>query len=165
MNLKGLTVRELLKLPILEHAKLVSGEKGLDRVVRYVDIMEVPDVKGWLREGELILTTGYSTRHDPALLTELVEHLAQANAAGVAVKPERFIPDIPKEMIDMSNLHHMPIIQLPVGIPYIDITYAVMERILDNQACSSPRLFINNSPCNPWRLQRGASAWQNRTLC
>jgi purine catabolism regulator len=134
MNLTGLTVRELLKLPILEHAKLVSGEKGLDRIVRFVDIMEVPDIKGWLREGELVLTTGYSMREDLALLPELIDHLAQANAAGVAIKPERFIHDIPQTMIDKSNRYHIPIIQLPVGIPYIDITYAVMEQILDKQA-------------------------------
>jgi purine catabolism regulator len=134
MNLNGVTVRELLKLPILEHAKLVSGEKGLDRVVRFVDIMEVPDIKNWLREGELVLTTGYSMRDDLALLPELIQHLAQANAAGVAIKPERFINDIPQEMLDMSNLHHIPIIQLPIGTPYIDITYAVMDQILDKQA-------------------------------
>lgn len=134
MNLRGLTVRDLLKLPILEHAKLVSGEKGLDRIVRNVDIMEVPDIKNWLREGELVMTTGYSVRDDLAQLPELIEHLAKANAAGVAIKPERFINDIPQEMIDMSNLYHIPIIQLPIGTPYIDITYAVMEQILDKQA-------------------------------
>ncbi|UQZ82914.1 Purine catabolism regulatory protein [Paenibacillus konkukensis] len=133
MKFNGMTVREMLNLPILKDATLVSGAGGLDRIVRYIDIMEIPDIEGWLREGELILTTGYSIRHDPGLLTKLVEHLANAGAAGVALKPERFIHYIPQAMIDMGNRHNIPIIQLPDGIPYVDITYPVMELILDKQ--------------------------------
>jgi purine catabolism regulator len=133
MKFKGLTVKDLLRLPILKDAKLLGGAKGLDRVVRYIDIMEVPDVKGWLREGEIILTTGYSIRHDPALLLDLVEQLALAGAAALAIKPERFISGIPQETIDRSNHYNIPIIQIPSGIPYIDITYTVMERIIDKQ--------------------------------
>jgi len=134
MKFKGLTVEDLLKLPILKNAKLVSGEQGLQRIVRYIDIMEVPDVKGWLREGELILTTGYSIRHDPALLLNLVEQLAQTEAAALGIKPERFMNGIPQAAIDLSNRYHLPIIQIPNGVPYIDITYTVMEQILDKQA-------------------------------
>lgn len=134
MNFKGMTVKELLQLPILKEAKLIGGEKGLDRIVSCIDIMEVPDVKEWLREGELILTTGYSIRHDPALLLDLVEQMALAGAAALAIKPERFIADIPLEAIAKSNFYNLPIIQLPVGTPYIDITYNVMEQIIDRQA-------------------------------
>lgn len=134
MNFNSLTIKELLNLPAFEQAKLISGDKGLDRVIRYVDIIEVPDIKGWLKEGALVLTTGYSMRHDPSLLPELIESLAQAGAAGVAIKPERFIPDIPQEMIRKSNLLDIPIIQLPIHMAYIDITYPVMEHIIDNQA-------------------------------
>jgi purine catabolism regulator len=134
MNFKGMTVKELLRLPILKDAKLLGGEKGLDRIVRFIDIMEVPDVKEWLREGELILTTGYSIRHDPTLLLDLVEQLALAGAAALGIKPERFLSDIPQEMIDKSNEYQLPIIQIPIGTPYIDITYTVMEQILDRQA-------------------------------
>jgi len=134
MKFSGMTVREMLRLPIMQDARLIGGEKGLDRIVRFIDIMEVPDIQGWLREGEMILTTGYSMRHDPSLFPKLIEHLAQADAAGVAVKPERFIAGIPQKMIDKSNQYDIPLIQLPVGIPYIDITHSVMERILDKQA-------------------------------
>jgi len=134
MELKGLTVKDMLKLPILRDAKLVSGEKGLDRIVRYVDIMEVPDVKEWLREGEFILTTGYSIRHDPVLLLDVIEQLSLAGAAALGIKPERFMSGIPQEALQLADRHNLPIIQIPNGIPYIDITYTVMEHILDKQA-------------------------------
>jgi len=134
MNPAGITLRELLDLPVLKDAKVISGEKGLNRVVRYIDIMEVPDVTGWLREGELLLTTAYSIRHEPALLPKLVRQLAEADAAALAIKPERFLHEMPKAMIQMSNTFDLPIIQLPKGIPYIDITHAVMEKIINKQS-------------------------------
>ncbi|MFB5268750.1 PucR family transcriptional regulator [Paenibacillus enshidis] len=134
MNRSGLTVRELLKLPFFKDARLLSGDQGLDRVVRYIDILEVPDIKSWLREGEMIMTTGYSVRDDPSLLAGLVEELAHADGAALAFKPERFIGRVPQDMVDMSNLYHIPVIELPPGMPYIDITFTVMEQIVDKQA-------------------------------
>jgi len=134
MKLKGLTVREMLDLPVMKNAKLISGEKGLDRVVQYIDIWEVPDIGSWLREGEMVLTAGYPARDNLSLLTDMIEQLAKVNGAGIAIKPERFIPHIPQEMIDKSNLYHVPIIQLPLRMAYIDITYNVMEQILNRQA-------------------------------
>jgi PucR family transcriptional regulator, purine catabolism regulatory protein len=134
MNPAGITISDLLRLPVLKDAKVISGEKGLDRIVWYIDIMEVPDVKGWLREGELLLTTAYAIRDDPALLPKLVQLLAQAGAAALAIKPEKYIQDMPVEMIQISNDFNLPIIQLPTRAAYIDIIQAVMEQIIDKQA-------------------------------
>ncbi|MDR9853252.1 PucR family transcriptional regulator ligand-binding domain-containing protein [Paenibacillus sp. VCA1] len=134
MNLRGLTVREMLNLPVMKNAKLISGEQGLDRIVQYIDIWEVPDIGSWLREGEMVLTAGYPARDNPSLLTEMIEQLANVNGAGIAIKPERFISQIPQEMIEKSNLYHIPVIQLPLSAAYIDITYNVMEQILNRQA-------------------------------
>lgn len=134
LNPVGISLREVLRLPVMSNARVLSGEAGLDRVVRFIDIMEVPDLKGWLREGELLLTTAYSIRHDPMLLPGLVEQLALASAAALAIKPGRFLHDVPIEMIQMSNKYSLPIIQLPNTIPYMDITHAVMEQIIDKQA-------------------------------
>lgn len=134
MNSTGVTLNELLRLPVLKDAKVISGKKGLNRIVRYIDIMEVPDISGWLREGELLLTTAYAIRHDPTLLPNLVKQLAKAGAAALAIKPERFLHEMPQSMIQMSNTFDLPIIQLPKGIPYIDITHAVMELIINKQS-------------------------------
>ncbi|USG66241.1 PucR family transcriptional regulator ligand-binding domain-containing protein [Brevibacillus ruminantium] len=132
--MNGVTIRELMEIPPLKDARVISGFEGVDRVVRYIDIMEVPDLRGWLREGELLLTTAYSIRHDPSRLPEIVEHMAQAGAAALAIKPERFLHDLPEEMILVSNRYQLPIIELPAMIPYMDITHAVMEQVLDRQA-------------------------------
>ncbi|QCJ40613.1 PucR family transcriptional regulator [Bacillus sp. S3] len=134
MNSTGITLKELLRLPVLKDAKVISGEKGLNRVVRYIDIMEVPDISGWLREGLLLLSTAYAMRNEPSLLPKLVKQLAEANAAALAIKPERFLHEVPSTMIQMSNAFDLPIIQLPKGIPYIEITQSVMELVIDRQS-------------------------------
>ena len=38
--------------------RLVAGEAGLDRPVRWVHISEIADPTPWLSGGELLLTTG-----------------------------------------------------------------------------------------------------------
>lgn len=49
MNQSGITVNDLLRLPVLKDAKVISGREGLNRNVQNIDIMEVPDIDGWLR--------------------------------------------------------------------------------------------------------------------
>lgn len=130
---QGVSVKEILRLPIMKDAKVVSGLEGLDRIVRSIDSMEIPEIKPWLREEEILLTTTYSIRNEPKLLTKLVEDLAQAGAAALVLKPGRFIQQIPEEMIDLSNRYKLPVIAIPVDTPFIDITRSVMEVVLNWQ--------------------------------
>ncbi len=78
-------------LPVLKDARVISGKQGLCRVVQFIDIMEVSDIDGWLREGKLLLTTtAYSLRNDLSKLPKVVEMLAKANAAAIAIKSEEY---------------------------------------------------------------------------
>ncbi|MEK3788996.1 MULTISPECIES: PucR family transcriptional regulator [Paenibacillus] len=134
MRTTGITLQELMNISILSRAKVISGHQGLDRVVRFVDIMEVPELKGWLREGMLMLTTAYSIRHDPAILGELIYTLNEAGAAALAIKPARFLKEIPIEAVNASNECGLPILEIPPDIPYMDITQPIMELVLHRQA-------------------------------
>lgn len=134
LNTRGITLRELMELSVLGKAKVISGQQGLDRVVRFVDIMEVPDLKGWISEGVMLLTTAYSIRHDPSLLTELIYTLDNLGAAALAIKPARFLKEIPQGAIEASNACGLPIVEIPPEIPYTDITQPVMELLLGRQA-------------------------------
>ncbi|MBT2290743.1 PucR family transcriptional regulator ligand-binding domain-containing protein [Paenibacillus albidus] len=134
MDTRGITLRELMQLPILSTARVISGEQGVDRIVRFVDIMEVPDLKGWVSEGVMLLTTAYSIRHDPSLLTALVHTLDSLGAAALAIKPARFLKEIPQAAIEASNACGLPIVEIPPEIPYTDITQPVMELLLGRQA-------------------------------
>ena len=62
------TVREVIGLESVRHGapRVVAGEDGLDRPVRWVHIAEVPDIATLLRGGELVLTTGIGLPADDA---------------------------------------------------------------------------------------------------
>jgi len=48
----GITVEEILSLAEFKNVKVVAGRQGLGRVVTNVNVMEVPDILEWVREGE-----------------------------------------------------------------------------------------------------------------
>ena len=70
-----ITVREVLTLPVLRGSFVVAGENGLDRAVTGVNVMEVPDIESFVKEGELLLTlslpssrsAGQGARSSPSL--------------------------------------------------------------------------------------------------
>ncbi|WP_411348244.1 PucR family transcriptional regulator [Paenibacillus sp. WLX2291] len=134
MKTTGITVRELLQIPPLQSARLISGERGLDRAVQSIDIIEAPDLTDWVKEGVLLMTTAYALRQQPSRLVDMIQSLTRGQAAGLAIKSEQFVQAIPQEALQMSEQYGLPLIELPLDIPYTDITQAVMEQVLDRQA-------------------------------
>lgn len=128
-----LTVKEALSLGRLQEGQVIAGEKGLNREVNYIDIMEVPDVADWLKRGGLVLTTGYAIKDKPDMQAKLVEQLAKVEGAGIIIKLNRFLDEVPEIMIKIANGLDMPIIRLPSNIPYIDITHMIMKEVLLRQ--------------------------------
>lgn len=72
----GVPLREILNNPSLKNARLIAGAGGLDRIVKYVNVMEVPDILEWVKEGELLLTTVYAIRNDIGAQSRLIPELA-----------------------------------------------------------------------------------------
>lgn len=134
LNNPGISLEELMKLSVFRDAKLISGHTGVNRIVRYVDILEVPELKGWGREGELLLTTGYSFKDTPAKVEDLLKELIKVQAAALVIKTDRYLGQLSQSILDLSSRENFPIIQLPNDVPYIDVTHEVLEHILQKQA-------------------------------
>lgn len=137
--LKGVPVRDVLDLPPLVQARLVAGGAGLDRVVRSVNVMEVPDIADWVKADELLLTTTYPIRDDAEALTELVPRLADHGLAGMAIKPTRYIASIPAAMLADADRLGFPLIELPPPASFNEIIGAVLGVILDVQSARLQR--------------------------
>lgn len=128
-----LTVRRALQIGGLAKAHCVAGEKGLDRVIKFVDIMEVPDAAGWIRPNEILITCAYSIKDDPAAQVDLVRSLSRCNASALALKPCRFLGPMPRAMIDAADEEGLPLIEIPAGLSYIEITHPLLSEILNDQ--------------------------------
>jgi len=115
-------------------ARVLAGAAGLGRTVRYVNVMEVPDILDWVKPDELLLTTAYPLRDDRAGLADLVPRLADRGLAGLAVKPARYLDAVPQVMLTAADRLGFPLLELPAETVLADIINAVLGLILNAQA-------------------------------
>jgi len=135
-NLGGqnmISVNEMLKLPVLSGSSILAGQSGLNRKIKYLDILEVPDAENWLVSYEFILTTAFAFKDNEDGLSKLVKVGAKRNLAGFGIKLGRFINSLPASVIEAANRYSMPIIGLPINVPYIQIIKDVMFEIIKSE--------------------------------
>ncbi|GIJ40947.1 hypothetical protein Vwe01_42720 [Micromonospora andamanensis] len=130
------TVREVLALDPVRHGapRLVAGEVGLDRRVRWVHVAEVPDIATLLGGGELVLTTGIGLPADDAGLRAFIGDLAGVGVSGLVVElGRRYLDGVPRVMVAAAERHGLPLVELRRATPFVRITEAVHALIVDAQ--------------------------------
>ncbi|MFO7815080.1 MAG: PucR family transcriptional regulator ligand-binding domain-containing protein [Halanaerobiales bacterium] len=132
-ELIGITMADALNLEKMSEVEVLAGEKGLDRHITKVNIMEVPDIVDWVKEGELLFTTLYSIKDDEEALKNLVPDLANKNLAGLGVKPGRYINEIPKFMVDQAKEHNFPLLKIPYDFSFSEFINPILSEILNVQ--------------------------------
>lgn len=129
----SIPLRRLMKVGGLRDCKVVAGHGGLDRPVSNVTVMEVPDIVKWLKGNELLLTSLYPIKDDPEEQTVLIERLAAAGTTALAIKPARFVAAIPEVMKEKADELHIPLIEIPEQISYLDILSPAMNAIFNEK--------------------------------
>ena len=124
-----LTVKEALKIGGLRNAKVIAGMGGLNRIIKYVTVMEVPDIGQWLKGDDFIITSFYAIKDNTEAQCKLITELKRLNSAAIAVKTERFIEKISAEVIEVANRENFPVIEIPKDVTYIDIITPLMQRL------------------------------------
>ncbi|MEU7575821.1 PucR family transcriptional regulator [Micromonospora sp. NPDC049240] len=130
------TVREVLGLVPVRHGapRLVAGDAGLDRPVRWVHVTEVPDIATLLGGGELVLTTGIGLPADDAGLRAFVGDLADVGVSGLVVElGRRYVGGVPRVMAAAAERRGLPLVELRRATPFVRITEAVHALIVDAQ--------------------------------
>ena len=123
-------VRDIEELWKDRFAALVAGRGGLDRIVEFYDMMEQPDIKPWLRENLLVITTGYAIRNDKKALLNLIRDLREVNASALAIKT-RFFDEFPKEALALADECEIPLFFLNNDVGFIEVVYPVMTAIVE----------------------------------
>ncbi len=125
-----LTIREALNMPVFAQAALVAGGGGLDNVIRWVHIVDVPDARyEWTKGGELLLTVGFGLRNNPQRQAELIPKLAAKGLAGIILSTGHYLDRVPDVMRRDADRFSFPVIELPPDVPFIDITEAIFSHI------------------------------------
>lgn len=131
--MRGITVREALQQPAMAGVTVLAGAAGLDKMVRFVNIMEVPDVLPWTKADELLLTTGYPLRSTPDSLADFVSALNDRGLSGIAIKLGRYIEALPAEMLAVADALAFPVLQIPDGVGFDEILNQILSEVLGRQ--------------------------------
>ena len=125
------TVREAMTFGGLARTQLLAGGRGLDRQIGWIRVMETPETARLVQPGELFLTTLFAIKDDPDALAELVERLAVAGAAGLVVKPGRYVPEVPPGMGAQADRVALPLLLAGDDVSWVDLMAPLLERIIN----------------------------------
>ena len=63
----------------------------------------------------------------------LVTKMAQAKSAGLAIKPKRFIKEIPPDLIANANRYGIPLLEVPYDLSFSEIIAPILGVIASKQ--------------------------------
>jgi purine catabolism regulator len=139
----GLSVRDLLATAGLTGATVLAGHSGLDRIVRGVNVMEVPDILAWVKPDELLLTTAFPlTRSagagappgpDTAALLELIRALDGKRLAALAIKLGRYLDEVPQPVLAEADRLGFPVLRVPDEVAFDDVLPDLYGHLLAQQ--------------------------------
>ena len=124
------TLRRVMEKTPLGEARLLAGEAGLDKEVRETNIIEVPDTFRWMRGGEILFSAGYAFGGDGAQGAELIGALVKRRITALVLKPGKYMPVVPQEMITRADQLGFPLLEMPEDMPYsvcMEATYDLLK--------------------------------------
>jgi purine catabolism regulator len=127
--------------------RLLAGSGGVDRVITWAHVFDVPDPSGWVDGGELVITTGSQFPAPAEEQVALLRRLHDRNAGALAVGLR--VPDLTPELMAEADALAFPIIQIPreTGyLPIIKFVVAANGTAVQRTMVASLRIFETLAP-------------------
>ncbi|RKP57203.1 PucR family transcriptional regulator [Cohnella endophytica] len=124
------TVKDLLHIPFLKDARIVTGDTGIHRAITRVNVLEATNSLSWIRPGEFLMTTGYPFRDEPEKLLQFVPELAKQGVAALGIRTKSYFEELAPEVVAEAEKHGLPLLELPGDCVLSDLVRIVMERVL-----------------------------------
>lgn len=128
-----ITVKDILQRKHFENIEVIAGTNGLNRLVKWVHIVDVNHIRNLLNGHELILSTGVAWKDKKELFISLVEQLIDSEAAGLCIEMGTYTSLIPQEIIDIANTYHFPIMLFHKEVPFVEITQDIHALLINHQ--------------------------------
>jgi PucR family transcriptional regulator, purine catabolism regulatory protein len=125
------TVREAMGFGGFALARLVAGQDGLDRPIEWVRVMESPETPVRMRPNELLLTTGFPVRDNPATTLRVLESLDASGGSALVVKLGRDLEDLPQGMAAEADRLKLPLFTISPDVSWTDLMEPLLERIIN----------------------------------
>lgn len=117
----GITVNEMLNTNFFKNFKLLAGSGGLDKEIQGIATMDAPDGYNWTKGKELVISSGYIFKNNEQLLVDYASAPNFNEISGLAIKFGRYIDSVPDELIDICNQKKVPLMSIPMEIPWMTI--------------------------------------------
>lgn len=128
-----LMVSDILTRKHFEQTEVAAGREGLNRIVKWVHVVEVTSIRNLLKGQELILSTGVAWKDNPSLFASMVKEFIDNHAAGLCLELGTYIMELPDEVIELANLHDFPVIVFGKEVPFVEITQDIHTLIINQQ--------------------------------
>ncbi|MCQ2009717.1 PucR family transcriptional regulator ligand-binding domain-containing protein [Sporolactobacillus sp. STSJ-5] len=125
-----LKVRDIFSEPVFKGFKWIAGEKGGEREIRNINMMDAPDIIDYLKPNDWLVTSGYHLQNHNDFFLELVDKMAMKGCAALGIKTDRFMNGIPHKVIELADRINFPLIFIPNRIPLVDIVNQTLTSIL-----------------------------------
>jgi purine catabolism regulator len=124
---------DVLALDVLARTQIVAGLAGIGREVRWVHIVDLPDILPWVRPDQFLLTTGYAWPREEDAQRSLIRALAERNLAGVGMAVPQFFEHFSEVAHEEADRVALPLLEIPWDVPFAQITEVVHRAILSEQ--------------------------------
>ncbi|MHB8617998.1 MAG: PucR family transcriptional regulator [Chloroflexota bacterium] len=126
-------LNQLLRIAGLRQARLVAGEHDLDRQVRGIQVVDIPDPAPWVKPGYMLLTTGFAWPREEVGQRALIRALAARDLAAVGLAVPNFFDRFPEGARAEADAAGLPSLEIPWHIPFAEISQQVQEAVVAEQ--------------------------------
>lgn len=153
--MEGILVKEAYELIRDDGVDWLAGRNGEGRVIKSVNVIEIPDCFEWIRGGEMMLTTLYPYKTIQEKI-DLIIHLNKGNAACVLIHPgnEKSLK-VPDYLIDLSDNYDFPLLAIDRKVPYSVIIKKIYEALLNREELALKKAHEVNLLMNQVIISKG----------
>ncbi|WP_166821674.1 PucR family transcriptional regulator [Brevibacterium limosum] len=136
---EALSIASLLEFEEIRAAEpdVLAGDAGLGRTIRWVHIADSEHVERFLEGGELVLTTATTFRHSQAAMSEFLDQLERAGAAGTIIElvDDDSEPDAAAGTVVRASASErdLPVVVLFRRVKFVRITELAHRSLLAQQ--------------------------------
>lgn len=127
----SLAVKDILNRKHFEMTKVIAGSEGLTRQVKWVHVVEVPNIKKLLNGNELILSTGVVWKDNDKQLLDFLQQLIDCGAAGLCIEIGTYTSSIPECVIELADHNRFPIILFMEEVQFVNITQDIHAQLIN----------------------------------
>lgn len=138
---QGLTMSDILELPALQEARLLTGKAGEQALIQQINIMADPEILEWVGENEMLVMTAYNLAEAGA--TERLKFFHSCHELGVAaiaIKLKPYLEVLDEEVLRFLTRVGLPVIEVPADIPISLIITQVTGLLFQRQSRVIERL-------------------------